>query len=749
MEREISSSRYREEWTPSRTDIAELRTKLTRNHPDLKSFGTFFKKTLSQQNLFIGARTFSSGLNVFLLAACRRGRLDIVKYFLKNHAHHFDINARITYLRGSLVDKPPFLSGVAILPQVFNDEAHCLCSSNSLEWHATTLLHVAAVEGYIDVVKALVSAGASVNSLDCCSETPLLKTVKLSPEAIRVTRYLIKHGADLNRKGGNSFTALIHACQLKSKIAPQLISLLLDAGANPNITDSRGYTALHIAAAEGNTEVVKHLLAYGVSPLFSSRHLLQTTPSPLQIADQDCLLIPMYHLLQSKLSNAKNHDYRRLKSMMIGYETYMSAATPPLPSGVALQFMSHSECPSFCKADGFLVEVITIISKWMESDGDSPLLQKCTSLLQESLDVAARTGDFRDKADKHDPKHGAVARLKELLEDKLPSQHDVVWQCLLLAELVGYGLEGTIHLMLRSCACLFKWHRYQEGLLLLQRASLHLLSLLERDGYLLAGSDSCCTLLIRLLNTTLHFIQRYHDRLPYHSWSPLLSSTLTNAADCITVYSRFISSTHPHLVPLCETELLAKGMLDILTYWIAMDEDEEEYKEAVTRLVSRCPTVIDSKNRCSTLLHLALRRKSSERLLTTLLRCGGKEMVNYMDHTGLRPLHLAAYVQVKHPGRNDPRNTFSALLDHGAHIDAVDDGGLTAEQYLLATDSTSNHLLRSYLGHGSIPSLMCLTSQALVSFRVDYQKTTLPAHLKTLVSYHDSHASKLKSLSVL
>lgn len=360
----------------------------------------------------------------------------------------------------------------------------------------------------------------------------------------------------------------------------------------------------------------------------------------------------------------------------------------------------------------------------------------------------ARIGELHERTDRQDPKHQAVTKLKELLEGKLSSPRDVVWQCLLLTELVGYGLEGTIHLMLRSCVCLFSWHHYQEGLLLLQRASFHLLSLMERKDYLLAGSDSCCTLLIRLLNTTLHFIQRYPDRLPYHTWSPLLASALMNSAGCIAAYSQFISTTHPHLVPLFETELLAKGMLDILTYWITIGESEM-YMEAVTRLVDGCPTVFDSKNRCSTLLHLALRRKNSERLLITLLQCGGKKMVNYMDYTGLRPLHLAAYIQVKHPGRNDPSITFSALLDYGAHTDAVDDSGLTADQYLLATDSTNAQLLRSLLGHGSLPSLMCLASKAITTYKLDYNHTALPQRLKAFVSCHDTHINKLQSLSVL
>ena len=93
----------------------------------------------------------------------------------------------------------------------------------------------------------------------------------------------------------------------------------------------------------------------------------------------------------------------------------------------------------------------------------------------------------------------------------------------------------------------------------------------------------------------------------------------------------------------------------------------------------------------------------------------------------MRPLHLAAYVQVEHPGRNEPGITFSALLDYGAHIDAVDDGGLTAEQYFLAAaDSTHGDLLHALLGHGtmSFTNVSHFTSNCLIQDRLQSHHTT-------------------------
>ena len=72
---------------------------------------------------------------------------------------------------------------------------------------------MAAIEGFLDIANTLVSAGACIDSLDCCSETPLLKIIKLSPEATIMARFIIKRGPDVNRKGGNSLTTqLVRNC---------------------------------------------------------------------------------------------------------------------------------------------------------------------------------------------------------------------------------------------------------------------------------------------------------------------------------------------------------------------------------------------------------------------------------------------------------------------------------------------------------------------------------------------------------
>jgi ankyrin repeat protein len=48
--------------------------------------------------------------------------------------------------------------------------------------------------------------------------------------------------------------------------APEIVAMLLDAGADPNARQSHAYTALHGAAYHGLTDIARALLAHGADP---------------------------------------------------------------------------------------------------------------------------------------------------------------------------------------------------------------------------------------------------------------------------------------------------------------------------------------------------------------------------------------------------------------------------------------------------------------------------------------------------
>ncbi|WP_392565367.1 ankyrin repeat domain-containing protein [Utexia brackfieldae] len=159
-----------------------------------------------------------------------------------------------------------------------------------------TPLMAAIYQGNEELAKQLILAGADVNAQDNISNSPFLyagaegyyETLKLA----------LSHGAQFdiyNRYGGTAlipaaekghvdnvmllantphfpidhvnnlgWTALMEAIVLGGDDAKhvQIIDILLKAGANPNIPDKKGVSALTHAKQKGFTEIVKLLQAY-------------------------------------------------------------------------------------------------------------------------------------------------------------------------------------------------------------------------------------------------------------------------------------------------------------------------------------------------------------------------------------------------------------------------------------------------------------------------------------------------------
>jgi len=81
--------------------------------------------------------------------------------------------------------------------------------------------------------------------------------------------YLLNHGANINEQSNNShyktgYTILMHICEKKDqdKESAKFVEFFLEKGANPDLIDKDGETALIKAARYGNYEIVKMLADY-------------------------------------------------------------------------------------------------------------------------------------------------------------------------------------------------------------------------------------------------------------------------------------------------------------------------------------------------------------------------------------------------------------------------------------------------------------------------------------------------------
>lgn len=130
-------------------------------------------------------------------------------------------------------------------------------------------LSKAVIDGDEKAIEALLSEGADPNGISpLTGATPLRTACVLGwTSAVQV---LLQHGADPNKKFTyhSPVDKRIEKDAVALLYAPsaEIVTVLLKAGAELNATDANGTTSLMRAASHGHLEVVKSLLAAGLSP---------------------------------------------------------------------------------------------------------------------------------------------------------------------------------------------------------------------------------------------------------------------------------------------------------------------------------------------------------------------------------------------------------------------------------------------------------------------------------------------------
>jgi ankyrin repeat protein len=117
--------------------------------------------------------------------------------------------------------------------------------------------------GDLETVRKLVGANRGlVNSFAPDGFYPLGLAAYFGHRTI--VEFLLKNGADVSLAARNAqkVTAL-HAGA--SRGAAEIVKILLEAGADPNAKQERGFVPLHSAAANGNAAVVELLLKHGAA----------------------------------------------------------------------------------------------------------------------------------------------------------------------------------------------------------------------------------------------------------------------------------------------------------------------------------------------------------------------------------------------------------------------------------------------------------------------------------------------------
>lgn len=127
-----------------------------------------------------------------------------------------------------------------------------------------TPVYTAAALGQLDATRALIDAGSNVNVSDESGTTSLQLAVDHGSTS--VARLLLARGADPDAGKCRRLSPPLLLVSMRDDL--EIAKLLLHCGANPDIVDDDGNTALHKAAEFGKRDMIEMLLACGANPNF-------------------------------------------------------------------------------------------------------------------------------------------------------------------------------------------------------------------------------------------------------------------------------------------------------------------------------------------------------------------------------------------------------------------------------------------------------------------------------------------------
>ncbi|OQR80629.1 hypothetical protein ACHHYP_17402 [Achlya hypogyna] len=119
-------------------------------------------------------------------------------------------------------------------------------------------MNSAASKGYVQIVQALIAAGANVDRANKSGWTPINSAANRGE--LSVVEQLIAAGADINQANESGWTPLYVAA---SKSNLPVVKALMTSGADINLACIDGLTPIHSAASKGHVTVVEALAAGG------------------------------------------------------------------------------------------------------------------------------------------------------------------------------------------------------------------------------------------------------------------------------------------------------------------------------------------------------------------------------------------------------------------------------------------------------------------------------------------------------
>ena len=538
-----------------------------------------------------------------------------------------------------------------------------------------TALMMACRSQHVRLVKFLLQQGANVQVKDKDGKTALHFACELTftwkPASCDLLNFLTENGADINALRKDNRTPLMVA---SSCDGVDQITFLIKRGANVHLQDKNGDTALHHAARNMNNslEIVCALTAAGASQMCNNQGL-----TPLLVASSTGNNAAVEELL-------KNQEVT--KEQRIDALELLGATIVTRPSWDVYDILSQAFSYLMCGMEERFADPLHPLLKQPMKPIDAYQNRQESQSLEELVEI----GESRN----------ALTMESLIIIERVLGENN--------SELLNHirsaarYFENNDH---STCIGLYK-HAFKTAQICNQSAVEDIYSLTAHlnicyENKLLSDQQNQAYV-IELLEAIIYEYERISNLSKRKKKGKFFQADLDTLLMCSVEAVSLISSSHHFEVDKASTVL-------VLT----------------RRLCALNPRDLQG---CS-LLHEAIKRcQQNSPLLVKNLLHGGLN-VNATDHQGNTPLHVAVLLNPCHDMIHLVTNLCEILLNGGAHQDFVNHDGKT-DMDLAKTDE-----VRSFLQEKRKLELKCISARAVKRFELPYLGV-VPKILEKFINMH-------------
>ena len=612
------------------------------------------------------------------------------------------------------------------------------------EYSKRTPLMIAAHCKNLNAVEFLLKHGAIVDVQDKRNKSSLHYGVEgalLSGDtSFDLVSCLLNHGADINAPMNGKYTALMMACRSQHV---RLVKFLLQQGANVQVKDKDGKTALHFACEltftwkPASCDLLNCLTENGAD----INALRKDNRTPLMVAsscggvDQITFLIKRganVHLQDKNGDTALHHAARNMNnsleivcaltaagaSQMCNNQglTPLLVASSTGNNAAVEELLKNQEVTKEQRIDALELLGATMVSRWDFSD-PYDILRQAFSYLMRGMEE--RFADALHPLLKQPMKpidayqnRQESQSLEELVEIGKSKNALTMESLIIIERVLGENNSELLNHIRRAaryfensdrstCIGLYK-HAFKTAQICNQSAVEDIYSLTAHlnicyENKLLSDQQNQAYV-IELLEAIIYEYERISNLSKRKKKGKFFQADLDTLLMCSVEAVSLISSSHHFEVDKASTVL-------VLT----------------RRLCALNPRDLQG---CS-LLHEAIKRcqQNSPLLVKNLLHAGLN--VNATDHQGNTPLHVAVLLNPCY----DMIHLVTNLLNGGAHQDFVNHDGKTAMDLAKADE------VRSFLQEKRKLELKCISARAVKRFELPYLGV-VPKILEKFISMH-------------